>query len=195
MMRVLRKRYTLIDQLSRATGVRQWSIDPSHSEVGFSVRHLMISNVRGRFSTVTGNATFDPEDREAGVVEVEIDAASIDTRDTSRDAHLRSADFFKVDEYSTITFSSRSVERAGRGNEYRVSGELTIRGVTRDVVLDATFTDAVPDPFGGVRIGVTARGSIDRTQFGLTWNQALETGGVLVGEQIHIEIDAQLVSS
>lgn len=176
------------------TGVRQWSIDPSHSEVSFSVRHLMISTVRGNFTTFDGTSTFDPQDIESGSIEVEIDAASIDTRDEQRDGHLRSGDFLDVEQYPTLRFASSSVERQG-GGRYSIVGDLTIKGVTRPVTLAAEFTDVVPDPFGGTRIGVSAKTEIDRTEFGLTWNQALETGGVLVGETISININAQLVVS
>jgi polyisoprenoid-binding protein YceI len=176
------------------TGVRTWAIDSSHSEVAFSVRHMMISTVRGGFTGFSGTARFDPEEIENGSVEVEIDAATINTRDETRDGHLRSGDFLDVETYPTLRFTSTSVEPRGNGR-YDVHGELTIKDVTHPVTLQTTFTDVVPDPFGGTRIGISASGQIDRKEFGLTWNQALETGGVLVGENIGITIDAQLVVS
>jgi polyisoprenoid-binding protein YceI len=175
-------------------GVRRWSVDASHSEVGFSVRHLMISKVRGRFRTFSAAAQFDPERLEAGSVQVEIDVSSIDTRDEQRDAHLLSADFFDTEFHPSMTFVSTEIVPRG-GSSYDIHGDLTIRGVTRPVTLRAEFTEAVPDPFGGVRIGVSASATINREEFGLTWNQALETGGVLVGENVEVHIDAQLAAS
>jgi polyisoprenoid-binding protein YceI len=179
-------------QVFTQVGVRQWSLDGSHSEIAFSVRHMMISTVRGNFTSFSGSAEFDPEAIEQGSIEVEIDAASINTRDETRDAHLRSADFLDAENYPKLTFSSTAVEPHGDG-KYAIHGDLTIRDVTRAVTLDATFTEVVADPFGGTRIGVSARTEIDRKEFGLSWNQALEAGGVLVGEKVGITIDAQLV--
>lgn len=181
-------------QTATQVGVRQWALDGSHSEIGFSVRHLMISTVRGNFTSFSGKAEFDPEQIENGSITVEIDPASIDTRDEQRDGHLRSADFFDAETYPVIRFVSSSIEPRGNG-KYDVHGELTIKDVTRPVTLDATFTEVIPDPFGGTRIGVSASTTIDRKEFGLTWNQALETGGVMVGENVGITIDAQLVAS
>ena len=181
-------------QTTIETGVRQWTIDPSHSEVTFSVRHLMISTVRGNFTSVSGTATFDPQDIEGGSVDVEIDVASIDTGDENRDGHLRSGDFFDVENHPAITFNSTTVRNAS-GNQYEIAGDLTILGTTKPVTLQAEFTDVVPDPFGGYRVGVSAETSIDRTEFGLTWNQALETGGFLVGDEVTITLEVQLVKS
>jgi polyisoprenoid-binding protein YceI len=152
----------------------------------------MISRVRGNFTSFSGSARFDPENIEEGAITVEIDPASIDTRDEQRDGHLRSADFFDAETYPAVRFVSSTIESRGNG-KYQVNGDLTIRDVTRPVALDATFTEVIPDPFGGTRIGVSASTSIDRKEFGLTWNQALETGGVMVGENVDITIDAQLV--
>jgi polyisoprenoid-binding protein YceI len=182
------------NQTLTQVGVRQWTLDPSHSEIGFSVRHMMISKVRGNFASFSGTAEFDPEAIEQGSIAVQIEAASIDTRDENRDGHLRSADFLDVETYPALTFRSTSVEPRGDGR-YDVHGELTIRDVAKPVTLDASFTEVVPDPFGGTRIGVSASTEIDRKEFGLAWNQALETGGVLVGENVGITIDAQLVIS
>lgn len=184
----------MTSQTQTQTGVQQWTIDPAHSEITFSVRHLMISTVRGNFTSFSATATFDPQEIENGSIEVEIDAASIDTRDQQRDGHLRSADFLDAETYPSLRFVSRSVEHESNGR-YSIAGDLTIKDVTRPVTLDAEFTEVVPDPFGGTRIGVSAATDIDRTEFGLTWNQALETGGVAVGEAVKIQIDAQLVMS
>ncbi len=169
-----------------------WQIDPSHSEVGFSVKHLMISTVRGRFAGVKGTIFLDSEDITRSSVEAEIDAASIDTREEKRDGHLRSPDFFDVEKHPTITFRSRRFESAG-GDRYRVTGDLTIRDVTREVVLDVTEEGRGRDPWGGERIGFTATGKIDRREFGLTWNQALETGGVMVSNDIKLNIESEAV--
>jgi polyisoprenoid-binding protein YceI len=169
-----------------------WQIDPAHTEVGFSVKHLMISTVRGRFAGVQGTIVLDEVNPANSSAEVEIDAATIDTRAAQRDAHLRSADFFEVERYPTITFRSARVERVG-DDRYRIVGDLTIRGVTREVVLDATDEGRGRDPWGGDRLGFSATTTIDRSDFGLTWNQALETGGVLVSNEIKISIDVEAV--
>jgi polyisoprenoid-binding protein YceI len=169
-----------------------WQIDPAHTEVGFSVKHLMISTVRGRFAGVKGTIVFDEVNPASSSAEVEIDTATIDTRAEQRDAHLRSADFFEVEKYPTMTFRSRRVERLGNGR-YRIIGDLTIRDVTREVVLDATDEGRGRDPWGGDRLGFSATTTIDRSDFGLTWNQALETGGVLVSNEIKISIDIEAV--
>jgi polyisoprenoid-binding protein YceI len=179
---------------STQTQTTTWQIDPAHTEVGFSVKHLMISTVRGRFAGVKGTIVLDEANPERSSVEAEIDAATIDTRAEQRDAHLRSADFFDVEKYPTITFRSRRVERVSDGR-YRIVGDLTIRGVTREVVLDATEEGRGRDPWGGDRLGFSATTTIDRRDFGLTWNQALETGGVLVGNEIKISIDVEAVKA
>ena len=169
-----------------------WQIDPAHTNVGFSVKHLMIATVRGRFAGVKGTIVLDEVDPTSSSAEVEIDVAAIDTRAEQRDAHLRSADFFEVEKYPTMTYRSRRVERVGDGH-YRIFGDLTIRDVTREVVLDATDEGRGRDPWGGDRLGFSATTTIDRSDFGLTWNQALETGGVLVGNAITISIDVEAV--
>jgi polyisoprenoid-binding protein YceI len=171
-----------------------WNIDPAHTEVGFSVKHLMISTVRGRFGDVRGTITFDESDLTGAAVEAEIATASIDTRQEQRDAHLRSADFFEVEKYPTITFRSRRVERI-KGERYRIAGDLTIRDVTREVVLEGTDEGRGRDPWGGERLAFSAATTIDRRTFGLTWNQALETGGVLVSNEIKISLDVQAVKA
>ncbi|HJR25026.1 MAG TPA: YceI family protein [Acidimicrobiales bacterium] len=169
----------------------RYAIDASHSHVGFSVRHVMVSRTKGRFADVTGEVTIG-EDPLDSSVEVEIQAASIDTRDETRDGHLRSPDFLDVEQFPTLTYRSRQVIPAGRGR-WTVEGDLTVRGVTRPVPLEVTFEGGAKDPWGGERIGFTASAELDREAFGLTWNQALETGGVLVGKTVKIEIEAEAV--
>jgi polyisoprenoid-binding protein YceI len=152
---------------------------------------MMVSRTKGRFADVSGTVHIAEEPLES-FVEVEIQAASIDTRDETRDGHLRSPDFFDVEEHPTIGYRSTKVTPAGRGR-WTVDGDLTVRGVTRPVALDVAFEGGAKDPWGGDRIGFTARGELDREAFGLTWNQALETGGVLVGKQVRIEVEAEAV--
>ena len=169
-----------------------WTIDPAHTDVGFAVKHLMISTVRGRFGSVRGTIRLDEVDLAGSSVEVEIDAASIDTRQEQRDAHLRSADFFDVEAFPLITFRSRAVDAAGEGR-FKIIGDLTIHGVTREVVLEATDEGRGIDPWGNQKAAFTAETRIDRRDFGLGWNQALETGGVLVANEIRITLDVQAV--
>jgi polyisoprenoid-binding protein YceI len=170
----------------------QWNIDASHSNLQFGVRHLVITKVRGAFRSYRGTLELDENDGFAlAKVDVSIDAASIDTGEPKRDEHLRSSDFLDVAAHPTLRFQSRSIARDGA--HYRVTGDLTIRGVTRSVVLAAEFQGRGKDPWGGQRAAFSARTSIDREDFGLTWNQALEAGGVLVGTTIEIEIEVQAV--
>jgi polyisoprenoid-binding protein YceI len=169
-----------------------WTIDPAHTEVGFAVKHLMISTVRGRFGDVRGTITLEGNDVTRSSVEAEIATASIDTRQEQRDTHLRSADFFEVDTYPTIAFRSTRIERI-ENDRYRITGNLTIRDVTREVALETTDEGRGRDPWGGERLAFSAATTIDRRDFGLTWNQALETGGVLVSNEIKISIDLQAV--
>ncbi|HEU0013665.1 MAG TPA: YceI family protein [Longimicrobium sp.] len=178
----------------QATTTQTWQIDPAHTEVGFEVKHLMISKVRGRFGAVSGTIQLDEASPARSSVDVSIETASIDTRSEQRDAHLRSPDFFDVEAYPAITFRSRSVEQAGRG-AYQVAGDLTIRGVTREVTLLATDEGRGTDPWGGTRAAFSGTVVVDRRDFGLTWNQALETGGVLVGNDIKITLDVQAVKA
>ncbi len=171
-----------------------WNIDTSHSGVHFSVRHMVIAKVRGSFDRFRGTLELDEGNSEASKVTVRIEAASIDTREEKRDAHLRSADFFDVEKYPELAFVSTNVEALG-GDRYRVTGDLTIHGVTREVVLDAESLGAGKDPWGNDRIAFQAQTSIRRRDFGLTWNQALETGGVLVGDEVEISLDVQAVKA
>lgn len=172
----------------------QWNIDASHSNVQFSVRHLVIAKVRGAFRSYRGTLELDENDNLGlAKVDVSIDAASIDTAEPKRDEHLRGADFLDAAAHPTLRFQSRSIAR--QADRYRVTGDLTIRGVTRSVVLDAEFQGRGNDPWGGQRAAFSARTSIDREDFGLTWNQALEAGGVLVGTKVEIEIEVQAVKA
>lgn len=172
-----------------APALTTWTLDASHSNVEFSVRHLMIATVKGRFADVQGTVTLDESDPTQSSVDVTIAAASIDTRVAQRDEHLRSADFFEVEKYPTVTFKSRKV--AADGDHLKVTGDLTIRGVTREVVLDVASHGRQTDPWGVPRAGFEARATIRRSDFGLTWNQALEAGGVLVSDQVKISLEIQ----
>ena len=167
-----------------------YAIDASHSQVGFVVRHLMVSKVRGAFTGVSGTVTV-AEDVAASSVAVEIDPASIDTRDTGRDDHLRTGDFLDVEAFATITYASTGLRRDG--GDWVLDGDLTIKGVSRPVRLEVEFLGAAGDPWGGTRLGFSAKGELDREDWGLNWNQALETGGVLVGKKVTLEIEAELI--
>ncbi len=166
-------------------------LDKSHTEVGFVGRHLMVTKVRGRFSDFEGAVTID-EDPLASSVDVTIEAASIDTRDDARDGHVKSADLLDVENHPTLTFRSTGVRHL-KGDKFAVTGDLTVAGVTRTVVLDLTLDGVVGDPWGGTRLAFSASTEIDREEFGITWNVALETGGVLVGKKVKIEIEGQAV--
>lgn len=169
----------------------EWRIDPAHTTVGFVARHLMVTKVRGRFADVDGVARI-AEQPEDSTVEVTIGAASIDTRSEDRDAHLRSPDFLDVERFPTLTFRSTGVRYEG-GEHWKLDGELTVKDVTRPVTLDVEYEGQSPDPWGGRRAGFTATTEIDREDWGLTWNVALETGGVLVSRKIKLELEVQLV--
>jgi polyisoprenoid-binding protein YceI len=172
--------------------LEKWEIDSSHSGVHFSVRHMVVAKVRGQFARWSGSFVADDGDLGQARVEVAIDASSIDTGLADRDAHLRSQDFLDVGRFPEITFTSKRVE--GQGDEaLRVTGDLTIRGVTREVLLEVEPGGRTKDPWGNERAGFTARAAIDRKDFGLTWNQVLEAGGVLVGDRISIEIEVEAV--
>ncbi len=168
-----------------------WDIDVSHSAVHFHVRHMVISKVHGRFARWSGTIQLDEQDLTRSSVDVRIDAASIDTQVADRDAHLRSPDFLDVATYPEIAVRSRRIEKAGDG--YRVVGDLSIRGVTREVALLAEYAGTGKDPWGNLRAGFSARTAIDRGDFGLRWNAALEAGGVLVGEKVEISIELEAV--
>jgi polyisoprenoid-binding protein YceI len=168
---------------------RHYNIDTAHSAVQFSVRHMVIAKVRGAFSRFDAKVAFDEEHPERSSVTARIDAASIDTHEPKRDEHLRSADFLDVANHPHLEFRSTRVEK--RGERYRVFGELSIRGVTREVELDAEYLGTGKDPWGNERLAFSARTKVNRKDFGLAWNQVLETGGVLVGEDIEINLDIQ----
>lgn len=176
------------------TGLTTWNIDATHSHVEFAIRHLMIATVRGRFTDVRGTVTSHGDDPSKGEVDVHIGVASVDTRDAQRDAHLRSAEFFEADKYPEMTFRSLRITDVS-GNEFKLTGNLTIRGVTREITFDVTSNGRAKDPWGGERSGFSATGRIKRGDFGLTWNQALETGGVLVGDDVRITLDVELVKA
>lgn len=169
-----------------------WQVDPAHSHVEFAVRHLMISTVKGRFAEVAGTLRGDEHDPGSASIDLTIPAASIDTREERRDAHLRSADFFDVEKYDAIRFRSTRIARAGDGT-FTVTGSLTIRDVTRPITLDVHAGGRIRDPWGGERVGYSTSTTINRKDFGLHWNQALETGGVLVGDEVKISVELELV--
>jgi polyisoprenoid-binding protein YceI len=179
---------TLDDIQAPAAGT--WAIDPTHTTVEFIGRHLVFTKVRGRFTGVSGAVTV-ADDPNASSVEITLDAASITTGTPDRDAHLKSADFFDVESYPEITFKSTSVE--WKGHEGTVTGDLTVRGVSKPITLDVDLTGVVTDPWGGDRAVFSASGEVDREDWGLTWNMALESGGVLVSKKIRFEIETELV--
>src|SRR5579862_2367674 len=168
-----------------------YQIDPAHSSAHFKVRHLMISNVRGQFNKVNGTVTYDPANPSASQIEAVIEVASIDTREEQRDGHLKSADFLDAEKFPIITYNSKEVVASG-DDSFEVVGDLTIHGVTQSVALTVEdFSPEAKDPWGFLRRGATAATTINRKDFGLVWNMALETGGVVVGEDVHITIDAE----
>lgn len=173
---------------------KAWNLDTTHSSINFSVRHMVFAKVRGRFGTWSGKVDLDPQDPAKSSIEVEIDGASIDTGVADRDNHLRSPDFLDVERFPTLRFKSTKVDKAGEGR-YRIHGELTIREATREVVLDAEYGGQAKDPWGNTRVAFTASAAIERSAFGLTWNQVLEAGGVLVGDRVDIEIEIQAVAA
>jgi polyisoprenoid-binding protein YceI len=177
-------------QTQKAAGT--FTLDASHSHVGFAVRHMMVSNVRGEFTKLAGSVTYDPDKPEATRVDVKIDVASVNTREEKRDAHLRSGDFFDAENFPHITFVSKSARRRGDGLE--VTGDLTIHGTTREVKLAVEdITAEHTDPWGQKRIGASARTKIRRSDFGMRWNAALEAGGVLVADEVSIELEVELI--
>jgi polyisoprenoid-binding protein YceI len=168
-----------------------YTIDGSHSSAQFSVRHMMISNVKGEFSSVSGTIAYDPTNPSASKIDAVIDVNSISTRDAKRDAHLKSADFFDTAKFPTLTFKSKQVRKSG--SKLQAKGDLTMHGVTREVVLDIDAAPEARDPWGNLRIGATATTKLNRKDWGLTWNQGLEAGGVLVGEEVTISLDIEAI--
>ena len=169
-----------------------WNVDPTHSSVAFEVKHMMIATVRGHFSDFSGRLEADPDDPASSHAVGTVRVASIDTGNADRDAHLRSPDFFDAERYPQITYESTRVEHV-EGGTYRVSGNLTIKDVTREVTFEATIQGVGEDPWGKERVGVAVRGTINRTEFGLTWQQALAKGGLLVGEDVSVLVDVSAV--
>jgi polyisoprenoid-binding protein YceI len=174
------------------TGTSTWALDAAHTNVGFAVKHMMIATVRGHFSDVNATVEIDGTDYSTARIEAEIDAASITTRNDQRDTHLRSADFFDVENFPKLTFKSTRIDVKSE-DALEVTGDLTIRGTTRPVKLNVTIEGHGKDPWGGQRTAFTAETKIKRGEFGLTWNQALETGGVVVSDEIKITIEGELV--
>lgn len=170
--------------------MKKWTIDPSHSEIGFRVKHMMFTNVKGQFNDYTATIDFDNDLKDAHL-QFEAKINSISTRNADRDNHLRSADFFDVEQYPTLNFKSTHIE--GNGNEYEITGDLTIKGVTKPIKLHAEFSGLMTDPWGNTKVGLNLDGKINRKDFGLTYNAALETGGVLVGEDVKLNAEIQLI--
>jgi len=178
--------------MSSLASASNWEIDPAHSAAQFSVRHMMVSNVRGEFGKMSGWVNLDDKDLSRSTAEATIDTTTINTREPKRDNHLKSADFFDVEKYPTITFKSTSFKKVGP-EKYKVGGDLTLHGVTKPVVLDVEAPDAVSKVQGTERRGATATTTLNRKDFGLVWNKPVETGGVMVGDQVVITLDLELV--
>lgn len=170
----------------------QWKIDPAHSSVDFSIKHMVISRVKGTFHTFDAVIEADPEDLTTARIEFTVDVASVDTRNEDRDNHLRGADFFDAENYPKMTFKATRIVKKSEG-EYEVTGDLTIRGVTRPETFLVTYEGQGKDPWGGIRAGFSANGTINRSDYGLKWNAALETGGVLVGDQVQVSLEIEAV--
>jgi len=171
-----------------------WNLDPTHSSIQFAVKHMVISTARGTFKDYEIEAEVDPADFSASNATVTIKAESLETNNDDRDAHLRSPDFFDVENYPNITFVTKKIERK-RGDDYRILGDLTIRGITKEVTLEGEVSGPQQDPWGNQRIGLSANGKVNRKEFGLNWNVALEAGGLLVGEDVKLSIEAELVKA
>ena len=182
---------TATENLGLAAAAGTWNIDPSHTTIGFSVRHAMVSKVRGTFGEFAGSLTIDGDDLAASSAELTIQTASIDTKSADRDGHLVSPDFLDVENFPTITFTSTSV--AVDGADVAITGDLTIHGVTRPVTVNYEYIGSSLDPFGFTRVGFEGTAKLSRKDFGLTWNAALETGGVLVGDEITLILDVEAV--
>lgn len=177
-----------------AAGTRTaWKIDPSHTLVEFSAKHMMITSVKGRITDVEGTIYTDEKNPSNSSVEATLKATSLDTRTDQRDQHLRSADFLNVEQFPTITFKSTRI--TGDKEHFKLTGEVTIKDVTRELTLDVDYEGRTKDPWGGERVGFSAKGKIDRRDFGLVWNQTLETGGLLVGNDIKIGIEVEAVKA
>ena len=169
----------------------KWSIDPTHSEVGFKVKHMMFTNVSGKFKTYDAEITTEDDDFTKSEILFSADINSIDTNNTDRDNHLKSADFFDAENHPKLTFKSSSLTKSG--DEYQLTGELTLHGITKTVKLDAEVSGLLKDPWGNTKVAMNISGKINRKDWGLNWNSALETGGVLVGEDVKLNIELQLL--
>ncbi|MBL4953962.1 polyisoprenoid-binding protein [Neobacillus sp. YIM B02564] len=169
---------------------QKWTLDSAHSSVDFSVRHMMIANVKGTFQNFSAEIVADPTDLTTAEIEFTVETASVDTRNKERDAHLVSADFFDVENHPTMTFKATNIVKTDEG-EYNVTGDLTLRGVTKQETFTVTFEGSGKDPWGNEKVGFSAEGSINRSDYGLVWNAALETGGVLVGDKVKINLQIQ----
>ncbi len=179
--------------LPAAAATETWQIDPAHSAAQFTVRHMMISNVKGEFGKVAGSVQYDPADASKTAIEATIDATSLNTRVEQRDNHLKSADFFDVAKYPALIFKSKRAESGGPG-KLRLVGDLTMHGTTREVTLDVVGpTQAIKDQQGNLHMGASASGTINRKDWGLTWNRAMDGGGVVVGDEVAIAIDVELI--
>ncbi len=171
-----------------------YTIDPSHSRIGFVARHAMITKVRGAFNEVEGSGQFDPQNPEASTISVTIQTASVDTRNDDRDAHVRGADFLDVEAFPTLTFVSTAIASTG-GDDFDITGDLTIKDVTRPVTFSAELTGTVVDPWGNTRVGLEGSAVVNRKDWGLTWNAALEAGGILVSDKVTLELEISAVRS
>ncbi|WP_291130860.1 YceI family protein [Flavobacterium sp. UBA7682] len=169
-----------------------WAIDPTHSEIGFKVKHMMFTNVSGKFNLFDADIENEEENFETAAINFSAEVNSINTGNDDRDNHLRSADFFDVENFGKLTFKSTNVKKVNEG-EYKISGDLTIKDVTKSITLDTEYSGLMKDPWGNTKIGLSLNGKINRREFGLTWNAALETGGVLVGEDIKLNAEVQFV--
>ncbi|MEV6121427.1 YceI family protein [Streptomyces sp. NPDC052077] len=176
--------------LAAVTG--DYAIDPSHTTIGFVARHAMVTNVKGKFLDFSGTLHLDGTDPSASTAALDITMDSIDTGSADRDGHLKSADFFKTEEFPTMTFRSTGAEALG-GDDYRITGDLTILGTTKSLTIDLEFNGAATDPFGNERVGFEGKAEILRSEWGLTWNAALETGGVLVSDKIKLNFDISAI--
>ncbi|WP_031485226.1 YceI family protein [Streptomyces bicolor] len=176
--------------LTALTG--DYTIDTAHSAIGFTVRHAMVTNVKGKFLDFSGSLQLDGNDPSASKASIDVKMDSIDTGSADRDGHLKSADFFKIEEFPTMTFRSTSAEALG-GDDYRITGDLTILGTTKPITIDLEFNGAAKDPFGNERVGFEGKAELLRSEWGLTWNAALETGGVLVSDKIKLNIDISAI--
>ncbi|MFN3754023.1 YceI family protein [Flavobacterium sp.] len=169
-----------------------WAIDPTHSEIGFKVKHMMFTNVSGKFDLFEALIENEEENFETSTINFSAEVNSINTGNDDRDNHLRSADFFDVENFGKLTFKSTNVQKVTEG-EYKISGDLTIKDVTKNITFDTEYSGLMKDPWGNTKIGLSLNGKINRKEFGLTWNAALETGGVLVGEDIKLNAEVQFV--